>query len=48
LALPEANKGIGIYGNSGTHDKKRYCKGSDIEITISISESRDITISAFI
>jgi molecular chaperone DnaK len=48
LALPEANKGIGFMEIRGTQIKRDIAKGSDIEITISISESRDITVSAFI
>lgn len=48
LALPEANKGIGFMEISGTQIKRDIAKGSDIEITISISESRDITISVYL
>ncbi|MBK7440159.1 MAG: Hsp70 family protein [Chitinophagales bacterium] len=47
LALPEANKGIGFMEIRGTQIKRDIAKGSDIEITISISESRDITISIY-
>lgn len=48
LALPEANKGIGFMEIRGTQIKRDIAKGSDIEITISISESRDITISLYL
>ncbi|QNN44464.1 Hsp70 family protein [Pedobacter roseus] len=48
LALPEANKGIGFMEIRGTQITRDIAKGSDIEITISISESRDITISAYL
>jgi molecular chaperone DnaK len=48
LALPEANKGIGFMEIRGTHIKRDIAKGSDIEITLSISESRDITISVYL
>jgi molecular chaperone DnaK len=48
LSLPEANKGIGFMEIRGTQIKRDIAKGSDIEITISISESRDITISAYL
>jgi molecular chaperone DnaK len=48
LALPEANKVIGFMEIRGTQIKRDIAKGSDIEITISISESRDITISVYL
>jgi molecular chaperone DnaK len=48
LALPEANKGIGFMEIRGTQIKRDIAKGSDIEITISISESRDITIAIYL
>lgn len=48
LALPEANKGIGFMEIRGTQIKRDIAKGSDIEITIAISESRDITISVYL
>ena len=48
LALPEANKVIGFMEIRGTQIKRDIAKGSDIEITISISESRDITISIYL
>ncbi len=48
LALPEANKGIGFMEIRGTQIKRDIAKGSDIEITLAISESRDITISAYL
>jgi molecular chaperone DnaK len=48
LALPEANKEIGFMEIRGTQIKRDIAKGSDIEIIISISESRDITISVYL
>jgi len=48
LALPEANKVIGFMEIRGTQIKRDIAKGSDIEIVISISESRDITISVYL
>jgi molecular chaperone DnaK len=48
LTLPEANKIIGFMEIRGTQIKRDIAKGSDIEINISISESRDITISAYL
>lgn len=48
LALPEANKGIGFMEIRGTQIKRDIAKGSDIEITLSISESRDITIAVYL
>lgn len=48
LALPEANKGIGFMEIRGTQIKRDIAKGSDIEISIAISESRDITISVYL
>jgi molecular chaperone DnaK len=48
LALPEANKGIGFMEIRGTQLKRDIARGSDVEITISISESRDISISVYL
>ena len=48
LALPEANKGIGFMQITGKNLSRDVSKGSDIEITISISESRDLSISAYL
>lgn len=48
LALPEANKGIGYMSITGKNLKRDISKGSDIEITVTISESRDVTISAYL
>lgn len=48
LALPEANKGIGFMEIRGSQIKRDIAKGSDIEITISISESRDISIAVYL
>ena len=48
LSLPEANKGIGFMEIRGTQIKRDIAKGSDIEIIITISESRDIAISIYL
>ena len=48
IALPEANKTIGFMKIKGTQIIRDIAKGSDIEINLSISESRDITISAYL
>src|SRR6202000_353914 len=48
LALPEANKSIGYLQINGKQLVRDISKGSDIEITISISESRDIMITAYL
>jgi molecular chaperone DnaK len=48
LALPEANKGIGFMVITGKNIKRDITKGSDIEITISLSESKDLIISAYL
>ena len=48
LALPEANKGIGFMEIKGTQIKRDIAKGSDVEITIAITESRDISISVYL
>jgi molecular chaperone DnaK len=48
LALPEANKSIGFIGITGKNLKRDISKGSDIEITISLSESQDLTVAAYL
>ena len=48
LALPEANKGIGFLKITGKQVTRTVAKGSDIEITLSMTESRDLTISAYL
>jgi molecular chaperone DnaK len=48
LSLPEANKGIGFMQITGKGLSRDVSKGSDIEITITITESRDLTISAYL
>jgi len=47
-SLPEANKSIGYFEVSGRNISRDVHKGSDIEVTISISESRDLTVSAYL
>lgn len=48
LALPEANKSIGFIGITGKNLSRNISKGSDIEITISLSESQDLTVVAYL
>jgi molecular chaperone DnaK len=48
LALPEANLSIGFLEIKGNQVVRDISKGSDIEITVEISESRDLTISAYL
>ncbi len=48
LALPEANLSIGFLEMKGNQVVRDISKGSDIEITVEISESRDLTISAYL
>lgn len=47
LALPQSNKGIGFLKVTGNQIKRDVAKGSDVEITLSITESRDLTISIY-
>lgn len=47
-SLPEANKLIGVIEISGKQVSRDIAKGSDIEITIMISESRDVTVSGYL
>lgn len=46
-ALPEANKSVGFIQVSGKNLKRDVSKGSDIELSFSVSESRDLTVSAY-
>lgn len=48
LALPQSNKGIGFLKVTGNQIKRDVAKGSDVEIILSITESRDLTISIYI
>ena len=48
LALPEANKSIGFIGITGKNLKRDISKGSDIEISISLSESQDLIVAAYL
>jgi molecular chaperone DnaK len=48
LSLPEANLNIGYMEIKGTQIIRDISKGSDLEITIEISESRDLTVSAYL
>ena len=46
--LPEANKLIGHIRISGVNIKRDVQKGSDIEIQLEMSESRDLTVTAYL
>jgi len=46
--IPEANKTLGFIKISGNDIDRDILKGSDIELTFEISESRDLTVSAYI
>ena len=48
LSLPEANKGIGYMEITGKMLKRDVSKGSDIEITITMTESRDLNVAAYL
>lgn len=48
LSLPEANFSIGFLEINGNQISRDISKGSDIEITFDISESRDISIAAYL
>jgi len=48
LSLPEANKIIGYMEITGNMLKRDISKGSDIEITITMSESRDLNVAAYL
>ncbi len=47
-AIPEANKTLGFIKISGNDIDRDILKGSDIELTFEISESRDLTVSAYV
>jgi len=47
-SLPEANKLIGVIEISGKQVSRDIAKGSDLEITIMISENRDVTVSGYL
>jgi molecular chaperone DnaK len=47
-SLPEANKLIGVIEISGKQVSRDIAKGSDLEIAIMISESRDVTVSGYL
>lgn len=48
LSIPESNKPIAFLRIDGNMVKRDISKGSDLEITISITESRDVNISAYL
>lgn len=47
-SLPESNKTLGYFEITGKMIKRDVSKSSDIEITISLSESQDLTVSAYL
>lgn len=47
-SFPEANKLIGVIEITGKQVSRDIAKGSDLEITIMISESRDVTVSGYL
>ncbi|MBO9198678.1 MULTISPECIES: Hsp70 family protein [Niastella] len=47
-ASPQSNLPIGIVSITGQHLKSDLVKGADIDLTFEISESRDITVTAYI
>ncbi|MGB0862364.1 MAG: Hsp70 family protein [Saprospiraceae bacterium] len=47
-SMPSANQTIGIISVAGSDLTRDLVKGSDIEITLEISESRDLTINAYL
>ncbi len=47
-SLPEANKPIGIIEINGNQVSRNIAKGSDIEISISMTESRDLKVSVWL
>jgi molecular chaperone DnaK len=48
LALPEANKSIGYINIAGKDLQRDISRGSDLEITLSISESQDLSVAAYL
>lgn len=47
-ALPEANKSLGYLEIAGNSVTKPVLKGTDIELTFHLSESRDLTVTAYL
>jgi molecular chaperone DnaK len=47
-SLPESNKILGYILITGKNLTRDVSKGSDIEITVSLSESQDLTVSAYL
>lgn len=48
LSIPESNKPIAFLRIDGNMVKRDISKGSDVEITITLTESRDVNISAYL
>jgi len=47
-SLPSANKRFGLMKITGKNISRDIAKGSDIELTITMSESRDLSVSAYL
>lgn len=47
-SIPSANKPLGVIKISGQELSRDVVRGSDLEITLELSESQDLTISAYI
>lgn len=47
-SLPEASKSLGYLEISGAQLQREVLKGTDIELTFNISESRDLTVTAYL
>jgi len=48
IALPQANKPIGYIDIKGVNIARDVYKGSDVEITLQMSESRELVVSVFL
>jgi molecular chaperone DnaK len=48
MALPEANKILGHITIAGKDLKRDISKGSDLEITLNLSESQDLSVTAYL
>ncbi len=46
-SIPAANKLIGMISLSGEHLERDLVKGSDVELTLEITESRDLKVAAY-
>lgn len=48
LSLPESNLSVGFIEITGDMIERDLAKGSDIELTLQISESQDLTVTAYL